>query len=187
MFCPNCGKENAAGSTHCSNCGANIVLKPGIEPGTSYITMVEYAGFWKRLLAYVIDYIILGIANQIIGIVLAVIVGVGMSGIETDAEDNIHINITYLIILFSITTVIGWLYYAIMESSSSQATLGKRALGIVVTDSEGNRISFFRATGRHFAKFISSIILLIGYFMIAFTQKKQGLHDMIADTLVVSK
>ena len=78
-----------------------------------------------------------------------------------------------------------WLYFALMESSSKQATLGKMALGIRVTDVNGNRIGFGRATGRHFAKILSGLILGIGFLMAAFTEKKQALHDMIAGTLVV--
>ena len=61
------------------------------------------------------------------------------------------------------------------------------AMDIIVTDLHGNRVSFGRATGRYFAKIISSIILFIGYLMIAFTEKKQGLHDIIAETLVEVK
>jgi uncharacterized RDD family membrane protein YckC len=72
-----------------------------------------------------------------------------------------------------------------LESSSMQATLGKMALGLKVTDLNGKQISFGKATGRYFAKIISAIILLIGFIMVAFTEKKQGLHDMIAGTLVV--
>ena len=71
-----------------------------------------------------------------------------------------------------------------MESSSRQATVGKMALGLKVTDLEGRRISFARASGRHFAKYISGMILLIGYIMAGFTERKQALHDMIAGTLV---
>ena len=82
---------------------------------------------------------------------------------------------------------IAWLYFAIMESSPTQATLGKMAIGIVVTDMSGNRVSFGRATGRHFAKIVSGIILGIGFLMIAFTERKQGLHDIMADTLVQVK
>jgi uncharacterized RDD family membrane protein YckC len=74
-----------------------------------------------------------------------------------------------------------------MESSSKQATLGKMALGIIVTDLEGQRISFGKATGRHFSKIVSGIILYIGFIMVAFTEKKQGLHDMMAGCLVVVK
>ena len=74
-----------------------------------------------------------------------------------------------------------------MLSSEWQATVGKRALGMVVTGVDGSRISFARATGRHFAKYISAIILFIGFIMAAFTAKKQALHDMIAATLVVNR
>jgi uncharacterized RDD family membrane protein YckC len=72
-----------------------------------------------------------------------------------------------------------------MESSPKQGTLGKMALGIVVTDMDSRRISFGRATGRYFAKILSGLILGIGFLMVAFTEKKQGLHDILAGTLVV--
>jgi uncharacterized RDD family membrane protein YckC len=71
-----------------------------------------------------------------------------------------------------------------MESSSYQATLGKMVCGMKVTDLSGNRISFERATGRHFAKYLSGLILCIGYIMVGFTERKQGLHDLLAGTLV---
>jgi uncharacterized RDD family membrane protein YckC len=77
-----------------------------------------------------------------------------------------------------------WLYEAAMESSSKQATLGKMVLGMRVTDLQGNRISFARATVRHFSKYISAMIIFIGYIMAGFTDRKQALHDMIAGTLV---
>jgi uncharacterized RDD family membrane protein YckC len=83
--------------------------------------------------------------------------------------------------------VLHWLYYSLLESSAWQATLGKKALGLEVTDLDGNRIGFGRATGRFFAKFISWIILLIGYIMAGFTEKKQALHDILAGTLVIRK
>ncbi|MDA2913784.1 RDD family protein [Acidobacteriia bacterium AH_259_A11_L15] len=79
------------------------------------------------------------------------------------------------------------LYFAFMESSSWQATLGKKALSLMVTDSDGNRLSFGRALGRNLAKIVSSLTLLIGYLMAGFTQKKQALHDMIAGCLVVKR
>ncbi|MBM3325864.1 MAG: RDD family protein [Calditrichaeota bacterium] len=83
--------------------------------------------------------------------------------------------------------IIGWLYCAILESSNWQATIGKRAVGIYVTDVNRNRITFGRATGRNFAKIVSWIILCIGYFMAGWTLKKQALHDMLAGTLVLRK
>lgn len=91
--------------------------------------------------------------------------------------------------LFFITAIfllIRWLYFAIMESSSYQATFGKQLLEIKVTDMDGNRISFWRATLRYFAKILSGMIFYLGYLMIGFTEKKQGLHDMIAGTLVIN-
>jgi len=80
-----------------------------------------------------------------------------------------------------------WLYFALMESSSKQATLGKMMIGVIVTDTDGNRISFGRASGRYFAKIPSAIILMIGYIMAAFTKRKQALHDMMAGCLVIRK
>jgi uncharacterized RDD family membrane protein YckC len=81
-----------------------------------------------------------------------------------------------------------WLYFAMMESSSWQATLGKRALSIEVTDLAGQRVSFGRASGRHFSKIITNLIpLFIGYILAGFTEKKQAIHDMIASCLVLRK
>ena len=82
---------------------------------------------------------------------------------------------------------LGWFYFAAMESSPKQATLGKLALSMKVTSLQGERISFGKATGRYFGKILSALILLIGFLMIAFTEKKQGLHDMLAGTLVANK
>ena len=80
--------------------------------------------------------------------------------------------------------MINWLYSAVLESSTWQATVGKKAMSLVVTDSAGQRIGFGRATGRYFGKFISSLILGIGFLMVGWTRRKQGLHDMMASTLV---
>jgi uncharacterized RDD family membrane protein YckC len=92
-----------------------------------------------------------------------------------------------LLRLALLRTVLHWLYYSLLESSAWQGTLGKKALGLEVTDLDGNRISFGRATGRFFAKIISAIILGIGYIMAGFTEKKQALHDILAGTLVIRK
>jgi uncharacterized RDD family membrane protein YckC len=86
-----------------------------------------------------------------------------------------------------ISAIMQWLYFSLMESSVWQATLGKKALGLTVTDLEGRRIGFGRATGRYFAKILSSLTLFIGYMMAGFTEKKQALHDIIAGTLVLRK
>ena len=93
------------------------------------------------------------------------------------------VGLFYLIIYFGIP----WLYDAAFESSSLQATPGKLAMGIIVTDLDGNQISFLRATGRHFASFFSYVTLLVGFMMAGFTERKQALHDLIAGCLVVNK
>lgn len=136
--------------------------------------IMNYASFWQRFAACFIDGIIVNIAAFIIG----VFVGIAMYG-----EDQ-----NFITIVAGIMGVLScWIYYAVMESSPTQGTLGKMALGIKVTDLGGNRISFGHATGRHFGKFVSIITLGIGYLMVVFTDKKQTLHDKIAGCLVVTK
>jgi len=137
-----------------------------------------YAGFWKRVVAAIIDGIVLFAVGLALGLVFVLIVG-------SLGESNPAIGFVELLrIVLSIA--IGWLYSALQESSPHQATLGKRAMSIKVTDMNGQRLSFGRATGRHFAKILSGIILGIGYIMAGFTKKKQALHDIIAECLVVN-
>jgi uncharacterized RDD family membrane protein YckC len=81
--------------------------------------------------------------------------------------------------------ILNWLYFSLLESSPKQATVGKLALGIVVTDLKGNKISFARASARYWSKFVSTAIIGIGFIMAGFTSKKQALHDIIAETLVI--
>jgi uncharacterized RDD family membrane protein YckC len=84
--------------------------------------------------------------------------------------------------------VVAWLYVGGMEASSLQASIGKLALGLRVTDEAGNRIDFGRATLRHWSKLLSGPFTLgLGYLMIALSKKKQALHDRIAGTLVVRR
>jgi uncharacterized RDD family membrane protein YckC/ribosomal protein L40E len=182
-ICVHCGSKPLTGTKYCQNCGAEtapnaeICIKCGVRLATASVKITgQYAGFWRRFVAVIIDGLLLSIAGRLI---------FGRFGIPflffTKIKPLLISNFSFSYIL------LGWVYYALMESSSLQATLGKMALGIVVTDLEGNRISFVRATGRHFAKIISGIILYIGFIMAGFTAKKQALHDIIADCLVVKK
>jgi len=82
---------------------------------------------------------------------------------------------------------VGWAYYALMESSPAQATVGKIALGIYVTDVEGDPIDFRRASIRFWAKVISTLTLMLGWLMTAFTPRKRALHDILAGTLVLRR
>lgn len=143
--------------------------------------MEQYGGFWRRVGAYLIDVILLAIVGSIIGGILGFGTAVTVSPGDM-ADDVLLSQVASANNLLSI--VLGIAYFAGMESSSFQATLGKKALGMVVTDLAGNRISFLRGVGRYFAKILSAIVLMIGFIMVAFTGKKQGLHDMLAGTLV---
>lgn len=122
---------------------------------------IEYGGFWIRVGAYFLDAILLVIVYVILTQTL---------------KSDIQIAL--------VNGLIGWLYFAGCESMMG-GTPGKLALSLRVTGTDGGNISFLRATGRYFAKFLSSIVLLCGYIMIAFTSNKQGLHDKIANTLVI--
>lgn len=135
---------------------------------------IGYASFGRRLLALLIDSLVLFGIGGVVGLVLGPILV--ESGAEGVPEDRLAADILGLLI--------GWLYYGLMESSARQATVGKMAMGIKVTDLKGDRISFARATGRHFGKILSGLILLIGYLMMLWSPQKQTLHDLIAGCLV---
>jgi uncharacterized RDD family membrane protein YckC len=139
---------------------------------------MNYANVGKRFVASLIDGIVLYIVQALVGFALGLVIG-GAAG-EGGAGAAV-------LVASVAGIVIGWLYYAIQESSPKQATIGKQAMGLVVTDINGEKISFVKASIRHFSKFLSAIILMIGYIMAFFTEKKQGLHDMIAGTLVLQK
>src|SRR4051812_38869007 len=145
----------------------------------------NYAGFWIRVVAWLIDAVLLTIVNSVIGAFF----GGGFSALVRPGQDPSTINIAAVIAALStmilITMAIQFCYFTFLESSEKQATVGKMVLGLKVTDMNGQRISFGRAAGRFLGKLLSSMILCIGYAMVGFTEKKQGLHDMIAGTLVV--
>jgi uncharacterized RDD family membrane protein YckC len=141
--------------------------------GPSGAPQVRYGGFWLRVVAYIIDAIVLNIVLWLLTVIT------GLRLISYTATDHLE----PLPILAPL--VVNWLYFALMESSQRGATIGKMALGLRVVTDQGQRLSFARATGRYFAKFISALILGIGFLMVAFTERKRGLHDMIASTLVV--
>ncbi len=153
----------------------------------------RYAGFWLRFLAYLIDSFILNTVGFLLA--LPFIGTLVLSAVRlSDASANDALNILGITgILGSVLLIIlikfvgGWLYYAIMQSSKTQATLGKMAIGAIVTDLEGNHLTFGRATARYFSKMITDMTSLIGYILAGITEKKQALHDMIAGTLVILK
>lgn len=157
---------------------------------------LHYAGFWKRFAAYIIDYVILAFF-----LYFTFKMFMDRWDLNFIARD-IHYHPYYqgysdypyyyppiwstmLYPLFAL--IIRWCYFSGLESSPLKATIGKLAVGIYVTDLKGERISFGKATGRYFGKIISRIILGVGFIMAGFTEKKQALHDMMANCLVLSK
>lgn len=215
MYCSKCGANVPDGTAFCSACGqpmagfaigqpagatpaspgaATPAYAPPAQPGWQAPAAgpaVAYAGFWLRLVAIIIDVIVLGFVGWIIFLPFAASTGYGMRGIfmggRPQRPEDFFPVIGLMFRLAAIRTVLNWLYFSLLESSSWQATLGKKALGLEVTDLAGRRISFGRATGRFFAKYISAIILMIGFLMAGFTEKKQALHDILAGTLVIRK
>ena len=126
-----------------------------------------------------IDSVLMGIVQMVI---MMVFMGSFMAG---DVSDDAMGGGAVAFNILMLGAV--WLYFALMESSSKQATLGKMMIGVIVTDTDGNRISFGRASGRYFGKYVSMITLMIGFIMAAFTKRKQALHDMMAGCLVIRR
>ena len=211
MNCSKCGEILKAGAAYCINCGTKAdannnrvvidmddlapsrgqntmpvysgtanrpwdvsggVNQPGFggnpfmqNPANNNMMNQRFAGFWVRAIASIIDSLVLGVVGAVLGVIFARAEG--------------------LLVILGI--IVNLSYFACLESSDKQATFGKRAMGIIVVDAQGNRMSTGQAWGRTLSKILSSVIMSIGYLMVAFTEKKQGLHDKMADTYVVYK
>jgi uncharacterized RDD family membrane protein YckC len=207
MFCNQCGSQNPDDSKFCYHCGAALPapgelppvepvaapVAPAPAPVAPAVPAVLYAGFWRRFLAHVIDSLILSIPT---GILFLLFILPTVTGIVSAARNDNDVDALVSIVL---STVFGWIwvglmialvrlaYWTVFECSQFQATPGKMALGIVVTDAEGRRISLPRSLARNLGKVLSHLILHIGFIMAGLTQKKQALHDMLADCLVVMR
>lgn len=189
LFCNKCGTPNAANAQFCSRCGAAMgpvpaAAAPPVAPApyAAVAPAAAYGGFWIRVVAAIIDAIVVRVVAWPIGMVFGLGGLAGMMGGFPHGAMGLHLlggGLVLVLVIFG-----SWLYEAFMLSSPYQATLGKMIFGMRVTDPNGNRISFGRATGRHFVKWLSGMILCIGFIMVGFTERKQGLHDMLAGTLV---
>src|SRR5271157_2231665 len=188
MFCSKCGMQLADGLAFCASCGAAQAALPVAAAAVPVVPALPspYAGFWLRAVGYLIDEAVLVLGVGILALIAVALIGVDtlrttFEGLDKN-EDQMPVELVLMIgTFFLVACVMAWLYYAWMESSSSQGTLGKMALGLNVTDLQERRISFSRATGRFFARFITSMIPLgIGYILAGITEKKQALHDIIA-------
>ena len=152
----------------------------------------RFAGFWIRFVAHLIDGFLITIGALIMIIPLFLFLGLSLGSIDRYGHGDLDPQATAAIIfvyvgIFVISIGINWLYFALFEASSSQATPGKMVVGVQVVGPQGGRISFARASGRAFGKFLSGMICNIGYIMAGFTEYKQALHDMMASTYVIYK
>jgi uncharacterized RDD family membrane protein YckC len=211
VYCSKCGSEISNATAFCPTCGQAVPVldaaaassypmtiaqtpPASMVPASASYGGVEYAGFWLRFVAYLIDGFVSGLAFLILLIPLFILTGAGAalsrigSGEDIDNDLAAFLSIGFVFGFFGIIFLVSWLYHALSESSSWQATLGKKMLNLKVTDMSGQPISFGRASGRFFAKIITGMIpLMIGYIIAGFTEKKQAIHDMIASCLVLRK
>jgi uncharacterized RDD family membrane protein YckC len=175
----------------CGNCGGVLPSVPGMLPRMESplivprsVTESPYGGFWMRFVAMILDRLLIGVATAPFS--LAIMFSVMKAGRAVTMPETGQM-IVAIIGIGTLAMLAQWLYFAVMESSERQATFGKQIMGLKVTDINGQRLTFARASGRFFAKIISGMTLGIGFIIAAFTEKKQALHDMIAGTLVVKR
>jgi uncharacterized RDD family membrane protein YckC len=223
MFCSKCGASVAEGNPFCGACGqpvaghaagAIVSPAPGALPGATPVyappeaaawqapaaqPAVAYAGFWLRLVAALIDGLIISV--PLAPVYIFVFIGFLKNAQNLqDLQDPTMVwtvlgpKLFLFFILGIVAVIVNWLYHGLFESSSWQATPGKKALGLIVTDLEGRRITLARASGRFFSGRGATIIPSLGsmyYFIdcicVGFTDRKQALHDMIANCLVLRK
>ena len=158
----------------CAGCKPIMVQK--IKEGVAVAGDMDYAGFWLRFGAWFIDYIILGIGSMIVYLPLTI-----MGALSFD-------NPAVFVIFQIISTILNFVLPAAYELwfvGKYAATPGKMACKIKVVTADSGKVSFARATGRHFAKIISWLVFGIGFIMAGFDDQKRALHDRICDTRVI--
>lgn len=196
MICQRCGRDNPLNVAYCQGCGSTLATDYAQTYDQQQVfEPTNYGGIGARFVAALIDGILIGIPIGIISTTLGVMMTVRVidrsnrdssfnPGMAADAIGTFFAGFG-LIMLISL--LITWAYFAMMESSGWQGTPGKRIMGLKVTDLQGNRISLAKATIRLVVKAFLSGWFLLGYIMAFFTRRKQGLHDMIAGTLVLTR
>lgn len=205
MFCQSCGATVAEGNTFCTSCGKPVVavaatpLPPDsvAVPGASVAVARPYAGFWLRLVAAFLDGIILLIPTAPFALLFFASVLPEFREMSRSGGNPMVLIMSILpkLLFFRlIVTVVKSFYWGLMESSSWQATLGKKALGLYVTDLQGNRCTFGKTSGRFWAGRGITIVPSLGglYYLVdcicaGVTEHKQAVHDMIAGCFVMRK
>jgi uncharacterized RDD family membrane protein YckC len=207
MFCIRCGSQLPEGAAFCSSCGTPVPTGMQVsrsaavppEAGSGPVAVVPaepfasgaalvYGGFWRRFWSHLIDRFLLGVVLMPVSFLVFVpmMANESIDWTDTDLPAEALAGLMGGILTLAILALLAsWLYFALMQSSSRQATLGQLALGLRVTDLEGRRVSFARAAGRQFATLLTGLTFGIGYLTVLFKTRKQTLHDLVAGTLVV--
>ena len=216
MTCTACDAKSEEGRPFCGACGRPLVgfsvgrvatrspaphFSPTISPAESSAapSSQQYAGFWLRVAAAIIDLIILAIPLAIAVSYLSVAMGSWRAFLklhpgQSSEEIVAAFDRTYLLAILCFFLVTGWLYFALFESSPWQGTVGKKFIGLSVADVRGNPVTFGRASGRFFAgrllahvPFIGSLYIAVDCICAGRTSRKQALHDMLSGCLVLRK
>lgn len=187
-LCPSCGEEMVNNAHYCHHCGRAVQRLAPVEairePEIRWTAGGEYAPTWRRFVAAAID--LATVVTFVLPGVLAfswIVEGIA-NGLGMESQDSRFFAGVGAVLLF---LAADWLYNAYMTSSQRRATFGKYFMGLIVTGLDGEEIGFGQATGRYFAKYISTFPLFAGFFITPFTRRKQALHDMVAGTVVVKR
>lgn len=197
IFCSKCGAQNAAQAAFCQSCGGSLgtglAAVTAVAPAVAYTPPAPvaavyspYGGFWLRVAATLLDGVVVGaVAAPLTIIFLLPSIFKIIEAVQADREPPFELFGVFFLII-PLILVGAWLYEALLTSSSWQGTVGKRVLRLKVTDLVGKKVSFGRATGRFFSKLLFRVMLTsLVYIVVAFTDRKQGLHDFVAGTLVM--
>ena len=200
MFCQRCGASIEGTPSYCPNCGAPVAAATAVAAaipaaggfGGALATpapSVVYAGFWRRCGAFILDGVLLNVVTFPISMMFMLPMTASMRAMRSDdySPEQFASFIGVYLMLAGVSTVICWLYSALMIASVRQGTVGMLALGLTVTDLKGQRLSFARATGRYFATLVTGFTIGIGYLVMFFNERRQTLQDLIAGTVIVRK
>ena len=188
QVCASCGNGRLADGGFCLFCGdllgdsAQQTSHSKLRPHASALANLQYAGFWRRFWAGCIDIALEAASALLLTIAIDFLLRRFGAILGIDRWNSaVFTGMAYIVIW----AVGSWLYCAFAESSSWRATVGKRVMGLQVITTEGARVSFGQATARHFMKFLSFFCLMIGFLMAGWTRRRQALHDMPCDVLVI--
>jgi uncharacterized RDD family membrane protein YckC len=186
-YCQHCGSAHADDATFCPQCGSWVGGVGGLP--TARATS-RYARFWARVGAQVIDQLVIGIPFNLF---TSLFVNYTQPQVKTtiDATGKQTIHFTGDWGTFGLVLLSSWLitlvYTTALISSPRQATVGKMALGLIVTDEHGDRVTPARALARYLANLLNVLTIGIGYLMVIWTPRRQALHDRVAGTVVVPR